>query len=373
MDAEQIIQTATTIGIPFGLQICLGRLSRRLSVSALILSWKTSWPLPMEPMREQWPGILISTKTEAPILGCAMSYAETVQQKVVLNLSRSEGRAPAVKIYSIGASGFDEALMSQPDPFIQPQCRLIKSERKIKVGFIPLRIGGMTKTVYIKQHNALSIGHRLASLFLPSAAMRSLRGAVTLLQEGYATAKPVAAVEYRNWGVLIKSLYFSEEVPGAKTVDAFWREELALLRGADGYRQRRAFLRTLAHLLRSLHQTRIYHNDFKASNILILDGQAPVEERFSLIDLQGLRKCFYVSGRRRIKNLAQLDRTLGCLLTRTEKVFFLKAYGGSVLCGQKKNRELINVIRDETKRQRARGRARALLPRRSPTGKEHDC
>jgi tRNA A-37 threonylcarbamoyl transferase component Bud32 len=298
-----------------------------------------------------------------------MSYAGTVQQKVILNLSRHDRQAPVVKIYFMSASDLDEALMSQPDPFIQPQCRLIKSERKIKVGFIPMRISGMTKTVYIKQHNALSIGHRIGSLFLPSAAMRSLKGAIILLQEGYATAKPVAAVEYRNWGVLIKSLYFSEEVPGAKTVDAFWREDLTLLRGADGYRQRRAFLRALAHLLSSLHQKRIYHNDFKASNILILDGQAPVEGRFSIIDLQGLRKCFYVSGRRRIKNLAQLDRTLGCLLTRTEKLFFLKAYVGSVLCGQKKNRELIDVIRDETRRQRARERTRALLPRRSPTGR----
>ena len=121
-----------------------------------------------------------------------MSYTETVEQKVILNLSRHDRQAPAVKIYFMGASGLDETLMSQPDPFIQPQCRLIKSERKIKVGFIPMRISGMTKTVYIKQHSALSIGHRLGSLFLPSAAMRSLKGAVILLQEGYATAKPVA-------------------------------------------------------------------------------------------------------------------------------------------------------------------------------------
>ncbi|MGH7931284.1 MAG: lipopolysaccharide kinase InaA family protein [Candidatus Binatia bacterium] len=291
-----------------------------------------------------------------------MSYAENVQLKVISNLSRHDGRAPAVKIYSIGASGFDEALVSQPDPFIQPQCRVIKSERKIKVGFIPMRIGGKTKTVYIKQHNALSIGHRLASLFLPSAAMRSLKGAVTLLQEGYATAKPVAAVEYRSRGVLIKSLYFSEEVPRAKTVDAFWHEDLSVLRGAGGYRKRRAFLRALAHLLSSLHRKRIYHNDFKASNILIRNGKRPMEGLFSVIDLQGLRQCFYVSDRRRIKNLAQLDRTLGCLLSRTEKLFFLKAYGGSALFRQKKKRGLINVILEETRRQSARELARASIP-----------
>ena len=289
-----------------------------------------------------------------------MSYAATVQQKVILNLSRPHREVPAVKFYSIGASALDEALMSQPDPFVQPQCRLIKSERKIKVGFIPMRIRGRTKTVYIKQHNALSTGHRLSSLFLSSAALRSLKGAVILLQEGYSTAKPVAAVEYRNWGMLRKSLYFSEEVPGAKTVDAFWREDLNLLRGAEGYRKRRAFLRGLAHLLSSLHQRRIYHNDFNASNILIRGGQGPVEGLFSVIDLQGLKKCFYVSSRRRIKNLAQLDRTLGRLLTRTEKLFFLKAYGGSALFGQE-SADLVDFIVEETRRQKARGLTRILL------------
>lgn len=299
-----------------------------------------------------------------------MSYAATVEQKVILNLSRQHREVPVVKFYSIGASALDEALMSQPDPFVQPQCQLIKSERKIKVGSIPMRISGRTKTVYIKQQNALSTIHRLGSLFLHSAALRSLKGAVILLQEGYATAKPVAAVEYRNWGMLIKSLYLSEEVPGAKTVDAFWREDLNLLRGAEGYRKRRAFLRGLAHLLSSLHQKRIYHNDFNASNILIRDGQGPIEGHFSVIDLQGLRKCFYVSGRRRIKNLAQLDRTLGRLLTRTEKLYFLKAYGGSALF-RSKSADLVNVILEETRRQRARSLTRSLVPsqrRLSPAG-----
>jgi hypothetical protein len=291
-----------------------------------------------------------------------MSDAEGVQHKVILNQSHHDGRAPTVKIFSIGPSGLDETLMSQPDLFLRPECRVVKSERKIKVGFIPTRINGKRRTVYIKQHNALSIGHRMASLFLPSAAMRSLKGALTLLQEGYATARPVAAVEYRRWGVLIKSLYFSEEVPRARTVDTFWAEDLSLLQGTGGYRKRRDFLRALAHLLSSLHQKRIYHNDFKASNILIRDGEGPMEGLFSIIDLQGLRQCFYVSERRRTKNLAQLDRTLGRLLTRTEKLFFLKAYGGPALFDRANDRHLINSILAESKRQCARELARSPLP-----------
>jgi serine/threonine protein kinase len=294
-------------------------------------------------------------------LRVAMSYAKVVQPKVTSNLSRHDGPELAVKIYSVDAIGFDEALVSQSDPFVQPRCRMIKSEKKIRVGRMHMRIGKEIKTVYVKQHNALSLGHRLASLFVPSAALRSLTGAVTLLRAGYATAKPVAAVEYRRRGVLIKSLYFSEEISGAKTADTFWRENLSSLTGTGGYRKRRSFLRALAQLLSSLHGNRIYHNDLKASNILIRNEQGPMERLFSLIDLQGLKPCFYISKRRRIKNLAQLARTLGLLLSRSEKLFFLKAYGEFVLFGQRKKRALLAAILKETKRQTVRENHHALV------------
>lgn len=280
-----------------------------------------------------------------------MSYAETVQPKIIFYLFRHDRAAPVVKIYSVGATGLDEALLSHPDPFVQSRGRLIKSERKIRVGFMPMRIGGELKNVYIKQHNALSLRHRLASLFLPSAAMRSLTGALTLMEAGYATAKPVAVVEHRHRRVLLKSFYFSEEVPGAKPVDTFWQENLGNLRGVDGYRKRRAFLRALARLLSSLHGKRIYHNDLKAANILVSGEEGPMAGRFSVIDLQGLKRCFYVSKRRRIKNLAQLERTLGRFLSRSEKLFLLKAYCRSSCVNTPQKRALMNAIVAEAKRQ----------------------
>ena len=283
-----------------------------------------------------------------------MSYAETVQLKIIFYLFRHEPPAPGVKIYSLGATALDEALLSQADPFLQPRCRVIKEEKKIRVGFMPMCVGGKIKNVYMKQHNALSVGHRLASFFLPSAALRSLAGAVTLLEAGYDTAKPVAAVEHRSRGVLIKSFYFSEEVSGAKAVDNFWRENLITLRGREGYRRRRAFLRELARLFSSLHKKNIYHNDLKASNILVREEQAPGEPLFSIIDLQGLKRCSYVSKRRRIKNLAQLGRTLGLFLRLPEKLFFLKAYGEFSFAEREEKRALVNAILKETKRQTIR-------------------
>jgi hypothetical protein len=292
-----------------------------------------------------------------------MSHAETVPLKIISYLARHDRPDLAVKIYTAGATGLDETLLSQRDPFLQSRCRLIKNERKIRVGFMPMRIGGELKSVYVKQHNSLTLGHRLATLFAPSAAMRSLAGALTLLKAGYHTASPVAAVEYRRHGVLIKSLYFAEEIGGAKTVDGFWRENLAPLMGRGAFRRRRAFLRALAYLLRSLHRQRIYHNDLKASNILIRNERAATEGLFSLIDLQGLKRCLYVSRRRRIKNLAQLGRTLGRYLTRSEKLFFLRTYNDTLMARRGCKRHFVSAILEETQWQVAREQrhAAALL------------
>jgi serine/threonine protein kinase len=188
--------------------------------------------------------------------------------------------------------------------------------------------------------------------------MRSLCGAAALLRRGYLTATPVAAVEQRFWGVLIKSFYVSEEIPGAKTVEAFWCDELGAWRGVAGYVERRLFLRALARLFKSLHDNGVYHNDLKSANILVVGGRAASETMFGLIDLQGLRECFFVSARRRIKNLAQLNRSLGVHLTRSERLFFLNAYGDYRLLDRRARRALVSGILEQTDRQISREKLR---------------
>jgi len=286
-------------------------------------------------------------------------HSKNVSEKSILTRNRIiKSRRQTLRIFSVGSVDLDEALTRLPDLFRQKECKTIKAEKKIMVVLLPLEIGGKIKSVYVKQHNALSLGHRLASVLYPSAAMRSLSGAAALLQRGYATAPPVAAVEYRRCSVLIKSLYVSEEIAGAKTVDTFWRDELRALRGAAGYVKRRVVLRRLARLFKSLHENGIYHNDLKASNILVVDRGAVTEVVFSLIDLQGLKRCFFVSRRRKLKNLAQLNRTLGVYLTRTEKLSFLKECVDYRFLNRRSKRDLVQRILDQTNRQIVREKSR---------------
>jgi thiamine kinase-like enzyme len=71
------------------------------------------------------------------------------------------------------------------------------------------------------------------------------------------------------------------------TIDIFWQEHLAVLKGLERYHKKRAFLRALASLCRSLHAKRLYHNDLKAANLLFSAGAAPPDGVFNVIDLQG--------------------------------------------------------------------------------------
>lgn len=224
------------------------------------------------------------------------------------------------------------SLLADPDRlFDMPQCEIIKDQKKIRVGRVTVEFGGERRRVYLKRYNAFSWRYRLGSLFVQSGAFRSWLGAGILMNAGFHTAKPIAAVERRSWGMLTRSFYLSEEIPSGRTVDAHWREELIPMMESEGFRQRRIFLEALAELFRSLHNLEIYHNDLKDANIIVCAGDKPPGGPFYLLDLEGVRRFRHLNERRRIKNLVQLNRTLGTWLRSTEKLYFLKVYLGNGL------------------------------------------
>jgi tRNA A-37 threonylcarbamoyl transferase component Bud32 len=155
--------------------------------------------------------------------------------------------------------------------------------------------------------------------------VRSLRGAALLSAAGIAIAAPVAAVEVRRGGMLERSYYIAEEIPGGKTADAYWREDLKGVTGARGFRARRRSLEALGALFETLHRAGIYHNDLKDFNILIRAAGNGEQELF-LLDLEGVRRYRVLSARRKVKNLVQLHRTLGKHLSRTQELAVLKSY-----------------------------------------------
>ena len=234
--------------------------------------------------------------------------------------------------------------LAEPDAwFADPRLVLVKDTKKTKVGRVTVTIAGTSRSVYVKRYNAFSLRYRIGSLFSRSAARRSLCGAKLLAAGGIASAQPIASVEARRYGMLRQSFFISEEIAGARTTDAFWRQHLRARGGREGFRLRRAYLERLAALFAALHARRIYHDDLKDTNIMAFAGEDGAV-RFALLDLEGVRRCAQLSERRRVKNLMQLYRTLGRHLTRSQKLFLLKSYLGAEFRDRARRRKLAAAV-----------------------------
>lgn len=134
-------------------------------------------------------------------------------------------------------------LAPDPDHFFDlPGCEIIKDQKKIKVARVKIEIQGDVKTVYLKRYNAFSWRYRFGTLFQESGALKSLNGAAILSEFGIRTARPLAAVDSRSWGMLNRSFFLSEEIENGKAADAYWREELLTMKGKEGTRRRKRFL-----------------------------------------------------------------------------------------------------------------------------------
>jgi len=259
-----------------------------------------------------------------------------------------------------------DALREPDEWFKRSECRIIKEQRKIRIGRFELTINGVSTPVYVKRYNAFSWRYKLVSLFLRSAALRSLRGAFVLGRIGVHTAKPLAVLESRRWGILSESFFISEEIASGFTIDNYWWDNLRLLSGVIGFRRRRRFLRNLAGLFCRLHNAGIYHNDLKDANILVVTD-ATGSEVFYLLDLEGVQDCFYLSQRRRVKNLVQLNRTLGCLVSGPEKLYWLRHYlGRDFEDSNVKRRWLGQILRATRRADQKPRKKRDGQPRRYP-------
>ncbi|MPZ75721.1 MAG: hypothetical protein GEU77_04295 [Deltaproteobacteria bacterium] len=240
-------------------------------------------------------------------------------------------------------------LISDPDRlFTGKECLIVKDQKKIKVARIPLEVSEGVCRIYVKRYNVFSVRSRLVSLLVQSGAVRALRGAKILKNAGIATAKSVAVVEFRRWGMVSKSFYLTEEIIGGKTADAYWCNDLTPAPGSTGFGRRRRFIKGLALVFQELHRCGVYHNDLKDANIIVTAEKD--NESFYLLDIEGVRRYSELSHRRRIKNLVQLYRTLGHFLRRTEKLYFLKIYLGSVFTSGLAKRHWVMQVLSQSRR-----------------------
>lgn len=244
--------------------------------------------------------------------------------------------------------GFLDRLADADRLFADASCKVIKDQRKIKVARLVVEINGKVQGVFIKRYNMYSWRHHLVSPLVKSGAFRALRGAAILRDAEIKTAVPVAAVENRRRRALDKSFFITEELAGGRTADAYWCQVLNGLKGREGMARRREFLVQLADLFRTLHEREIYHNDLKDANILVVSNWQADNLSLFLLDLEGVKRYVHLRLGRKVKNLVQINRTLGRYLRRPEKLLFLRAYMGRSFYDRKIRRHLIDTVDRES-------------------------
>jgi tRNA A-37 threonylcarbamoyl transferase component Bud32 len=218
--------------------------------------------------------------------------------------------------------------LAEPLNWVDPrQTKRVKQSRRTTVcrGELPVADGPlpvMIKRVLPRRWK------RLLTIWRDSRNLRTWRKGYALLNRNLPTARPLAVLQRRRWGLLQDSLLITEKLPGAM--------DLAKALGplADGGRPngqwhyKHLLTRRLVRLLKQMHECGFYHRDLKASNILVVpcrngDGPEPW-----LIDLDGLFHRPFVSRRRQLLCLVRLSVSLEgrAAVTRTDRLRFLQAF-----------------------------------------------
>ena len=248
---------------------------------------------------------------------------------------------PAIIHSHLDAARVTDLVSSQP---IHWQCtRILKQDAGTTVTLMSDSI----QSVVVKRHRLTHWRLRADALIHGSPARRSWRGARLLQTHGFPVPQPLAVVEKRKAGLVQESVYISQALPHPPLSD-YWRESAPRWSVA----QRRLFLRELALFVRSFHAAGLYSGDLRDANLLVeeCDEQRGPRWRFCLVDLDRIKYDPSLGRQRRVKNLVQLDRTVGRRARKTERLFFLYAYLGPSLPSAKQRRFWLEKLRSVRRR-----------------------
>jgi tRNA A-37 threonylcarbamoyl transferase component Bud32 len=235
-----------------------------------------------------------------------------------------------------------DALAADPDaPFRRPGAVLLKDSPSSTVAEFDLPHGG--GRVIWKRFRVTSPADPLTALLRRTPALRSWVHGHGLRERCLPTPRPLLVLHRRRLGLVWEGYLLTEKVPDAEELS---RHVAGLRTVPEGERRRRlrALIEQLARLVRELHRREVAHRDLKAANVLV--QRTPAGPALWLIDLVGVTRHRALSRRRRLQNLTRLHVSFHRhpLLTRTDKLRFLRTYMGWGLHGKQGWKDWWRVI-----------------------------
>lgn len=162
----------------------------------------------------------------------------------------------------------------------------------------------------------------------PSKAHCEFKNYEVFARLGIPSATPVACGEQRDsLGRLRRAFILTCAIPDALTLKEFVEQHCVRRGDASGRRNRNALLRQLADMTWRIHEAGFFHHDLVWRNILVTPSPS-AGPRVWWIDCPRGRfdRWSPLRRRRRLKDLASLDKVASQLCTRSERLNFIKLY-----------------------------------------------
>ena len=199
------------------------------------------------------------------------------------------------------------------------------------------------KKYLIKVYKYPGFYNKFKYIFRPSKGYQEWKLAHEIEKRGIPTILPLAFGERRRWGLRLESLIVTEQLS-----DCINLEELLFGKNLEDFSLKRAIIREYGKLAGRIHGQGILQDDFDPNNML-LQWVNTRDFRLFLIDLERVKLFNTLSIKKRVRNLAKLNR-MGRRLKKTDRLRFLKSYLDDDLKAGNDLRSWLHLIEEDEKK-----------------------
>ena len=224
---------------------------------------------------------------------------------------------------------------------------VIKASSKIGITCVPVS-NDTTNSVCIKEYKYPSFLKRFLYSFHNSPARKAWFAAHGLLTINIKTPKPIALLEEKKYLIIKKSFIIMEDISTCLPCNKYVNEQFNDPYDKIASERKKKFVSRMALSFRQLHDSKVYHGDLKANNIMIMELQDNWD--FFYLDLDRVHFDKKITLKKMVKNLSQLNASIPNCITYTDRLRFYRTYTGMKNLNIENKQILRAIIRLSIKR-----------------------
>ena len=199
--------------------------------------------------------------------------------------------------------------------------------------------------IYIKYFKRDGFKEYIKHLFVPTKARTEWEVGNALLSKDINTALPLAISEGKR-----RLLIVTETVSNSEELMEFCQVNYEGSLSVEKESEKKKLLGKLAPFLRDIHEKGFCHYDLHAGNILIRfkEEQNVTGYDLFLMDLHRVKIFRSISINKRMFNLAQIFNSLSSIMTKSDKLYFIRSYGSNALGNITDEKELVRQIDEQS-------------------------